>query len=130
MSFTVAELNYAIEEAEHTLIWGDGRRYNRETRQMEQVTKPGWEENYDRIWREMDYSRYAVVLNGNLYEIESVYHDGGGEGHAEAIETVIKVDGRLFRKTGYYASHDGEYWDGDLEEVEAYEKTVTDYRRI
>lgn len=31
---------------------------------------------------------------------------------------VVKVDGRLFKKSGYYASYDGTHWDGSLVEVE------------
>lgn len=35
--------------------------------------------------------------------------------------------GQLFRKEGWYQSHSGSEWDGDVYEVQAREKTVTVY---
>lgn len=62
------------------------------------------------------------------------YVDGehGGEGSGENIWQVWSVTAddevQYFRKQGYYASYDGSNWDGDLYEVEPFEKTVTDWR--
>lgn len=65
-----------------------------------------------------------------------VYVEGyeGGEGGGEDAYQVVKLvadDGseRYFRKEGYYASHYGCDWDGDLYEVVPYEKVVTFYDR-
>lgn len=52
----------------------------------------------------------------------------GGEGSAEYIWQVWKIGEQYFQKTGYYMSYDGSTWDGDLTEVEPFEKTVTDWR--
>lgn len=52
---------------------------------------------------------------------------GAGEGDRELI---FKIDDRLFSKSGYYSSYDGNEWDGDLTEVEAYEYTAVGYRAV
>lgn len=52
----------------------------------------------------------------------------GGEGQGDSLWVVFRVGDQLFRKSGYYNSWDGGYFDGDLEEVEPYEVTVTRYR--
>lgn len=54
----------------------------------------------------------------------------GGEGQGDEAWVVFEVNGRMYKKEGYYASFHGTDWDGDLYEVEQYEKTVTDYRRV
>lgn len=75
----------------------------------------------------------SVVLAdiGILRLIENIGGEGQGD-YAAMVFSVASTDGatRLFRKEGYYASHDGTTWDGDFAEVEAYDKTVTDYREI
>ena len=77
-------------------------------------------------WGDVD----TLTIDGVDYPLEVVESHGGGEGDGSEVWVVFKVDGRLFRKSGYYASHYGTDWDGSLEEVEAFEKTVTDYRTI
>lgn len=47
----------------------------------------------------------------------------------EEIFSVVKIGDQLFRQEGYYASHYGTDWDGRLEEVEAYQESVTFYRK-
>lgn len=60
----------------------------------------------------------------------------GGEGQGDDLWVVFKVepadgsDVRYFRKSGYHQSHDGSYFDGELEEVVPFEKTVTDYKAV
>lgn len=73
---------------------------------------------------------YEWVEIPGFGRLEVVEYDGGGEGHGEYIFCVFKIGDRYFRKTGYYASFDGSNWDGALEEVKPFEKTVTDYRRV
>lgn len=57
---------------------------------------------------------------------------GGGEGEGSNAYVVVKVThpgGHVqhFRKNGYYASHYGYDWDGELYEVKPVEKTITVY---
>jgi hypothetical protein len=82
-------------------------------------------------WYEADYDvPDSVVVNGETYPLEVLEADTGGEGHGEYCFVVVKVGDQLFRKEGYYASHHGTDWDGTFEEVEAFEKTITDYRSV
>lgn len=88
-------------------------------------------ESWDELdWILRDGTRETLTVNGEKYDLELVEADTGGEGHGEYVFVVVKVGDQLFRKEGYYASHYGTDWDGDFEEVEAYEKTVTDYRAV
>lgn len=80
-------------------------------------------------WYELSSGKGRVTINDTEYEWESVKHIGD-EGQGEYAAVIFSIDGRLFRKEGYYASHYGTDWDGDLDEVEVYEKIVTDYRPI
>lgn len=43
---------------------------------------------------------------------------------------IIEVQGRTFKKSGYYASYDGQHWDGDLVEVEKREVTREEWVEI
>lgn len=67
-----------------------------------------------------------VTIRGERAPISFVA-DFGGQGQGDEIWIVFKVGDQLFRKEGYYASHYGSDWDGDLCEVEAVERTVTFY---
>ena len=80
-------------------------------------------------WDELTSGKGHVTINGTEYEWQAVL-GLGGEGQGDYAAVIFSIDGRLFRKEGYYASHYGTDWDGDFEEVEAYEKTVTDYRPV
>lgn len=82
-----------------------------------------WSEGEDADPVDLDDTHTAKFLIGET----------GGEGSAEYIWQVWQVtdtdgDVQYFRKTGYYMSYDGCTWDGDLEEVEPFEKTVTDWK--
>lgn len=85
-------------------------------------------------WAELGWSGGRVRINGVDYEWKAV-EDKGGEGQGEYRAIVFSITdssgyARLFRKEGYYQSYDGTTWDGEFSEVEAYEKTVTDYRAV
>lgn len=72
----------------------------------------------------------SFVVHGRTIAAESF--DTGGEGHAEDIYMVFRtvdVDGTVqyWRKEGYYASFDGDNWDGDFREVKPVERVVTFY---
>ena len=77
-------------------------------------------------WSEVRYGGYEFEDGTKLEHVDS----HGGEGEGDEAWVVFRVGDQLFMKTGYYTSHYGFEWDGDLEEVEAYEKTVTDYRPV
>lgn len=63
--------------------------------------------------------------------IEYVDAKDGMEGGGEAIWVVFKLDGKLYRINGYYASYDGSNWDdGPIEEVVAEEKVITVYKTV
>ncbi len=83
----------------------------------------------DSYWSEYGWGDNEVTIGGVTYVTKAVERIGGGEGSGEYAAVIFSVDGRLFRKEGYYMSHHGTDWDGDFNEVEVYEKTVTDYRR-
>lgn len=63
----------------------------------------------------------------DLGPIERVASQGGGEGSGSEMWVVVKIGSRLFKKSGYYASWDGDNWDGPFEEVRPRERMVTFY---
>lgn len=67
-----------------------------------------------------------IVIDGVGVRLEYV-DSYGGEGLGEEAWFVIKLGEKYFRMEGYYLSHDGYTWDGDLEEVKPVKKTVTVY---
>jgi len=76
-------------------------------------------------WTDETFSAHGVT-------IERADFDTGREGHAEDIHMVFKTTDRqgneqYWRKTGYYASYDGDNWDGDFREVRPVERLVTFY---
>lgn len=104
----------------------------------EQWTKK-WREKQGEVYEIRPYPGYEVswteaeeidhTIDG--YRLEGV-DSGGGMDEGSNAYVVVKVthpDGTVqhFRKDGYYASHDGYYWDGDLYEVKPVDKVVTFY---
>lgn len=88
-------------------------------------------ESWDELaWAVKDEKGETLTVNGEKYPLTVVEEDTGGEGHGEYVFVVIRVGDQLFRKEGYYASHYGTDWDGTFEEVEAFQKKVTDYRKV
>ena len=51
----------------------------------------------------------------------------GGMGQGDSIWVVLRIGDQLFKKEGYYASHYGSDWDGDLTEVHEVQRLVTFY---
>lgn len=68
----------------------------------------------------------TLSLRGEDIPLEHVARYGG-EGQGDEFWVVIKLGDQLFKKDGWYASHDGGYLDGDLREVHVVERTVTFY---
>lgn len=90
-------------------------------------TKTEWSDDWKA--REVPNEPAIVPGFGRLIYVEGYE---GGEGGGEDAYQVVKLvaeDGseRFFRKEGYYASHYGCDWDGDLYEVVPYDKVVTFY---
>lgn len=68
----------------------------------------------------------ALPLRGQMVPLVLVKQEGG-QGQGDEIWCVVKIGDQLFRKEGYYASHYGSDWDGDLYECEAVARVVTFY---
>jgi hypothetical protein len=80
-------------------------------------------------WYEAGTLKSFTTSDG--YTLEGV-DEGGGMDQGSNAYVVVKLthpDGTIqhFRKDGYYASHYGYDWDGDLYEVKPTERVVTFY---
>lgn len=123
MSFTASELESIIEDDSDNV---DGLYY---------VYSDGREDrlSYSDAWSEIGWGGGVIRLNGQEYSWKA-YKDVGGEGQGDYAAVIFSVETpegrRLFRKEGFYSSYDGTDWDGSFSEVEEYEKTVTDFRRV
>jgi len=81
-------------------------------------------------WGEIKYEdKGTLVIDGVTVPFVTA-DEFGGEGHGDEAWVVIKVGNQLFRKEGYYASHYGYDWDGDVQEVKPVEKTITVYESV
>lgn len=66
----------------------------------------------------------TLPIDGVEYPVEFV-DEFGGMDMGSTLWVVFKVGDQLFKKNGWYASHDGSYWDGSVDEVKPVQKTVT-----
>lgn len=108
MTYTAQQLSEIIDSV-----------YDVEDDEFEDET--GYENPWDAIHDE------TVTIQGVTFEhVESF----GGEGDGDTAWVVFKVGDQYFQKDGYYASYDGFYWDGDLYQVESYQKVVTAWRAV
>jgi hypothetical protein len=87
-------------------------------------------EDYDGDWGEFLY----LVNDSDDQEAElpslntkATGIKGGGELH---LWEIFKVGSQYFKMHGSHDSWEGATWDGTLEEVEPYIKTVIDYRPV
>lgn len=87
---------------------------------------------YD-VWGSFDWhakqNNHEVTIDGTTYPVEFVEF---GPDHADydsssALYVVFKVGDETFRKWGYYQSHYGSEWDGDIEAVKPREVTKTEW---
>lgn len=69
----------------------------------------------------------TVILRGEIVKVSRVASEPAGEGYGEEVWIVIKAGDQFFKQTGYFYSHSGYGWDGDLTEVQPVEKTFTFY---
>jgi len=91
-------------------------------------------ENDEDGWGEVAYSndgsKSTVTLRGASVQVEKVGGKAPGEGGGEEVSVVIRAGDQLFEKSGYYASHYGADWDGDVREVQPVERTITVYEAV
>jgi hypothetical protein len=86
------------------------------------------EEN-DIYWNSLGWKTPPAYLKVTTELPFEVVDSRLGEEGDWSVETyiVVKIGDRYFKKTGHYASHDGEYWDGPVTEVKKVTKTVEVY---
>lgn len=91
------------------------------------------EEDGDRFWDVIEYmgKPWGGTITPDMFPelgtLEFVEGYTGGEGGGEDAYVVFKLGDRYFRKQGYYASHYGTDWDGELREVNPVQRVVTFY---
>lgn len=73
----------------------------------------------------------GLNINGRIYPVDVIEQNRGGEGDFSLETSVIfKVGDQIFKKTGHYASHYGDDWDGPITEVKSVQKTVTVWENV
>jgi hypothetical protein len=82
--------------------------------------------NNNFYWGSLEYKKDTTLTVELPVEVVDSRFGGEGDWQCETF-IVIKVGDQYFKKYGHYASHDGEYWDGPLVEVELKEKVVKDW---
>lgn len=85
-------------------------------------------EDYDGDWG--DFLYLVNDSDDEKAELPSLGVDAEGvaSGGELYLWEIFKVGGQYFRKHGSHDSYEGSLWDGELEEVEPFKKTVVDYR--
>lgn len=69
-------------------------------------------------------------VEGLEYPVYFHEDHGGGEGSGEEMWIILESGGRYFRKDGFYASFDGDNWDGAFVEVQRRQEVVTVFREV
>lgn len=107
MTFTTRELDEALSKT------GDG-------------WGTGWNKVYNLYGSE---STHDVTVNGEVVKVRKVDEQITSD---EQFDTylIIEVDGKTYRKDGWYASHDGSYWDGGLYEVTKTEVVTYEWKQV
>ncbi len=131
MTYTIEELEAAItnEDTSWEGSWGSleysaDHTWEFVRDEAGQIVRDG---NNQAVKRELPPAEQGKELPGigRVLVIDSY----GGEGQGEERWFVFKVtdtegNERIFRKDGYYASHYGTDWDGDVTEVEQVKKMI------
>jgi hypothetical protein len=107
-----------------------GGGYEMESHTYPEYVESGWYE-----WAEKVSSVPEVTEVPELGKVTIVDAATGGEGAAEHIYMVFKVefdDGSVkhYEKTGYYMSYEGSDWDGGFYRVDPKQVTVTKYTQV
>lgn len=86
------------------------------------------ERDYDGDWGEFLY--LVNDSDDQVAELESLDATAVGinSGGEKYLWEIFKIGSQFFRMNGSHDSWEGASWDGQLEEVEPYTKTVVDYR--
>lgn len=92
----------------------------------EEFEDNGYESGWDYITEE-GYGGKPVVMNllGKDVSIKVVE----SKQQSEESYLILEIDGTLYRKDGWYASHYGSEWDGSFYPVKPVEKTITVWKR-
>lgn len=94
--------------------------------------KEGWSADN---WNALSFSSHLwdfgegttgiIQIGGETFPF-SVVEEFGGEDMGSHTHVVFVVGAnQYFKKSGYYASHHGTDWDGDLRKVKPVKKTIT-----
>lgn len=86
-------------------------------------------------FRQLTYGDRKGVQKNYLPGVGTLEYVDGDRGQIDGVREIwfifrIENEEPLYRIQGYYNSWDGPSWDLDVELVEAYQKTITDYRPI
>jgi len=80
---------------------------------------------YQTLWN--DVSSIETPM-GTVTSVSEATNSSGEDSESRTL--VFTVDGRFFRKTGYYDSWESADWDGELVEVEPKQVYTTVYEEI
>ena len=120
-------MSVTIEKVREVL--GDGEvvtgRYQRTNWKKEVVVDSLDGEVGGEFWYTLEDADWVDVFG--LGKIEWIEGYSGGEGGGSNVYAIFAIGNQFFKKTGYYASHYGTDWDGDIHEVVPQQKTVTVY---
>lgn len=88
----------------------------------------GWDELSYRHEYNSHGDPLTLTIDGEEVRVKVVDGKHPHEGGGEDIWMVIEVgQDNFYKKAGWYASHDGAYWDGSLTQVRPVTKIVTVY---
>lgn len=79
------------------------------------------------FWDNLDYAIKIhgdeVTLKDKVYKVEYVEMKDSDEDYSSQMHVIFKFGDKTYKKRGYYQSHYGSEWDGQITEVTP--KTVT-----
>lgn len=90
--------------------------------------KDAIEQDYDGSWNE--FLELIDDDGGTPLESLGTYAQQVAEGGESRPWIVFKVGEQYFEINGAYNSWEGTEWDGGLQEVEPFDKTITAYRSV
>jgi hypothetical protein len=86
--------------------------------------------DYDVDWLDFGRSTHVIPDFGITHPIEC--HELTRETHydSEDVWSIFSVNGRFFRKKGFFISYGGFEWDTSLEEVQSVEKIINVWEKV
>jgi hypothetical protein len=88
---------------------------------------PGLEDGWYSWYRKGEVITFPV--DGEMISAKLVDSFGGMD-QGSTLYIILEIEGRLYRKDGYYQSWTGSSWEGDFYEVTAKPVVTTGYERI